>query len=276
MDEKYIAIIEEQKKQIDDLNRQLSKCEATRTHFISNIRNEIINPFASIHGLAKLIINDQNQDWKNVASIASMIHKESFMLDFQLANIFSAAEIESGLSPVNLYNSNISELFKTEIENFDLYAQKRNIKIDLTNKAEENFVVTDIAKIKLILVNLLMNAINFSNDNSEIIVDYKITEDVFSLSVKDFGIGLSIEDQEKIFNRFSKANNEINSINIGLGLGLSVIASHLELLEGAIEIDSELDKGSTFKVNIPIHSVESENLDMANSENEFFFDNELF
>lgn len=121
-----------------------------------------------------------------------------------------------------------------------------------------------------------MNAITFSDDGSLVVVDYKIEDYTIIFSVQDFGLGLSIEDREKIFNRFAKANNEINSINIGLGLGLSVIAGHLELLNGSIEIQSELNSGSKFTVKIPIQKVSESDLDTANSENEFFFDDEIF
>jgi len=277
MSDKNLQTIEAQKKIIADLNNKLVKCEEARSHFISNIRNEIINPFASIQGLAKLIITSNKVEWKKVISIASLIHKESFLLDFQLMNIFSAAELESGETKIDFYNANISDLFITEIDNYIVYSKKKKIEIELIhNNDTEKYAITDLNKLKVIFVNVLMNAINFSSENSKVIVNYSIDEESFSFSVQDFGVGMSVEDQKKFFNRFEKANNDINSLNIGLGLGLSVIAGYVELFEGKIKIDSEINKGTLFSITIPIPKLNKEDLDIANSENEFFFDDDVF
>jgi len=276
MSNKNIQIIESQKKVIADLNKKLVKCEEARSHFISNIRNEIINPFSSIQGLAKLIITSNKVEWKKVISVASLIHKESFLLDFQLMNIFSAAELECGETKIDNYNANVSDLFVTEIDNYIVYSKKKKIEIELINNNTEKYAITDLNKLKVIFVNVLMNAINFSSENSKIIVKYLINNESLNFSVQDFGVGMSVEDQKKFFNRFEKANNEINSLNVGLGLGLSVIAGYVELFNGNIEIDSQLGKGTIFTVTIPIPNLNKENLDIANSENEFFFDDGVF
>lgn len=277
MSEDNIKIIEDQKKQISDLNKKLRRCEGTRSHFISNIRNEIINPFASIHGLARLIVQAKKEEWKKVINIASMIYKESFMLDFQLVNIFSAAEIESGETSLNLYNSNLTELLDSELNNFQPYSAKRNVSLILNSTIEkDSFIITDITKVKVIFANLLMNAINFSNENSEILIVCNTDSENINFSVQDFGTGLSDVNREKIFNRFSKVNNEINSINIGLGLGLSVVAGYLDLFEGTFNIDSEIGVGTKITVNIPIPDIDKSKFDTAVSENEFYFDDEIF
>ena len=277
MSNNYKQIIENQKKEIEGLSKKLSKCEGTRSHFISNIRNEIINPFASIHGLARLIVQAKKEDWKKVISIASLIHKESFILDFQLVNIFSAAEFESGETEINFYNSNLTELFLNQISDYNIYAKKKNIVIEINKEIKEDtYAITDISKIKVIIINLLMNAVNFSHENSKVIVTCNTDDKNINFSVQDFGIGLTLENKEKIFNRFTKGNDEINSINIGLGLGLSVVAGYLELLDGNFTIDTKVGSGTKFTINIPIPDISKDDLDTAMSENEFYFDDEIF
>ncbi len=277
MSNKDKLIIDRQKITIADLNAKLVKCEEARSHFISNIRNEIINPFASIQGLGKIIVKSKKEEWEKVISIASMIHKEAFALDFQLMNVFSAAELESGETKIDYNNANISDLFVSEIDNYIVLLEKKNIQIDLfQNNDTEKYAITDLNKIKVVFVNVLMNAINYSSEGSRIIVNYSIDDDSFMFSVQDFGVGMSNEDQKRFFNRFEKANNEINSLNIGLGLGLSVIAGYVELFDGSIEIDSELEKGSLFTITIPIPNLNKDELDIVDSENEFFFDDNIF
>ncbi len=277
MAEELKKIIDEQKALIISLNEKLAICEGTKSHFISNIRNEIINPFASIHGLAKFIIQSKKEEWKKVISIASLIHKESFMLDFQLMNIFSAAELESGELGLNFYKSNLNELIISEINNYNTFAKKRKIQIILNLQFDSDMlVVTDLSKIKIIFVNLLMNAINFSKDESKINVECIVDSKNIHLSVTDYGEGLSEDSKQLIFERFSKANSEINSINSGLGIGLSVVAGYIELFNGELKLESEKNKGSKFMVNIPIPDIQTNGLDMAQSENEIFFEDELF
>lgn len=83
-------------EELKQVNKKLEESEALKSHFISNITNEIINPFTSILGLSKTILAVKKEDWKKVISMVSLIHTEAFNLDFQLKNIFVAAKIEAG------------------------------------------------------------------------------------------------------------------------------------------------------------------------------------
>src|SRR5207342_2983785 len=98
--------------------------------------------------------------------------------------------------------------------------------------------------LKNICINLLSNAIKFSAENSVIKVYAWLNKNLFTLSVKDTGIGISEEDKQHLFERFFRAKNAINIQ--GTGLGLHIIAKYVELMNGNIEIESELEKGTSF------------------------------
>jgi len=83
-------------KQLKEVNGRLEESESLKSHFISNITNEIINPFAAILGLSRNILDVKKEDWNKVISMVQMIHSEAFHLDFQLKNIFAAAKLEAG------------------------------------------------------------------------------------------------------------------------------------------------------------------------------------
>jgi signal transduction histidine kinase len=112
-----------------------------------------------------------------------------------------------------------------------------------------NDVLIDERLLKNICVNLLSNAIKFSPENSIIKIACIISENDFILSIKDNGIGISEEDKQHLFERFFRAKNAFNIQ--GTGLGLHIVGKYLELMNGTIEIESGLNKGSVFTIHIP-------------------------
>jgi signal transduction histidine kinase len=124
------------------------------------------------------------------------------------------------------------------------HEQKINFNYEGTND-----VVIDKHLLKNICMNLLSNAIKFSPENSVIKVSAYFQENSFSFSVQDSGIGISHEDRQHLFERFFRAKNAFNIQ--GTGLGLHIVLKYLELMNGRIEIESELDKGSMITIHIP-------------------------
>ncbi|WP_242493506.1 sensor histidine kinase, partial [Enterococcus faecium] len=94
------------------------------------------------------------------------------------------------------------------------------------------------------------NAVQYSKSDSEIIIRYQATDDL-SFSVQDFGIGIDIEDQERIFERFYRVDKARSRHSGGTGLGLAIVKDYVQLLNGTITVDSHLGTGSTFTVTIP-------------------------
>ena len=127
---------------------------------------------------------------------------------------------------------------------------KKDQKIVL-NTSVNTEPTTDKRLLKNVLLNLIGNAIKFSEEGASIIIDCLTNDGLINISVTDSGIGISKEDQEHLFERFFRAHNAANIQ--GTGLGLHIISKYLELLNGSIFIESELGKGSTFTIKIPIN-----------------------
>jgi signal transduction histidine kinase len=271
-------------KQLTDelktVNKKLEESEAMKSHFISHITNEIINPFTSILGLSKTILSVEKENWKKVISMVALIHSEAFNLDFQLRNIFVAAKIEAGEIYPEITNVQIESLIKSLIESFRLEAKKKNLHIDFhmgSNEVKEEMLQmkTDPEKIKLILGNLLSNAIKFSKEGGQIDISAWKVENYFYFKVQDFGSGISEENQKIIFDRFKRLDSGINSNNRGHGLGLSINKALIDMLEGTVEITSKPDEGASFLVKIP--EPEAGATGFSNDGNDFLFeDNEVF
>jgi histidine kinase len=264
--------------ELRDVNKKLEESESLKSHFISNITNEIMNPFTSILGLSRAILSVDKEAWKKVIQMVALIHSEAFSLDFQFRNIFFAAKIEAGEQTPEVLNVDILALIDGVLDNFRYELRKKHLQVNFKNESPCKDAClafkTDPLYVKLIVSNLLNNAINFSFENNEIDLILNITDGQMTLSVKDYGVGIAAERQKMIFDRFARGDNGINSVNRGHGLGLSVSKAILDLLEGTISVKSELGKGSLFTVRIPESELPIEGY--AAESNEIFFDEESF
>lgn len=262
------------------LNMKLEESEKLKSHFISNITNEIVNPFSSILGLSKSILSVDKENWKKVNSMVAMIHSEAFSLDFQLKNIFAAAKIEAGEIYPEIGPVNIDNLVRSVSDSFRLEALKKKLRIELVFGAEEERIHkfrTDPEKLKLILSNLINNAVKFSYEESIISVNIKLAGPNLIISVLNKGVEISEGYKQFIFDRFKRADSDITSVNRGHGLGLSIIRSLLDLLGGEISFKSDNVNGTQFIISIP-ESDEQDNTftTSLNGDELFFEDNQVF
>jgi signal transduction histidine kinase len=270
--------IDENKKLMEQLwqaNKKLEESERMKSNFLSNIRNEIINPFASILGLTRNILQTEKGDWDKVHSMAHLIHHEAFSLNFQLKNIFAAAELEAGESQPDYLKVDVLSLIASTVEAFKPFAEKKQIKIKCSESISKNeniYFITDPDKLQLVLSNLLDNAVKFSNATSEIHVSAKIEGTKLIIEIQDFGVGIDKKDLKEIFDRFKQLNSSVNNLNRGHGLGLSVSKALIGLIKGDIDIKTQKGHGSKFIVTLPEGSEESGGF--SSEGNEFLFGDE--
>ena len=274
---------DENKKMLDDerglieelntVNQKLLASEHLKSNFLSNIRNEINNPIASILELSKNI-KEGEMDVEAMKRFAALIFSETFDLDFQLRNIFLSAEIEAGESPLSVVSVNISSLISTVLDSFQSKIKKKGIELILTNLIEENTIFkTDTEKLHLILSNLLANAIQFNDFGGQIEILTKIENNQFYFSIKDNGIGIAEDELEKIYDRFHQIESGTTKTYGGHGLGLSITKALLEILEGNITVYSELGSGSNFVIEINELDFSEGDEDIYSSDgNDFLFD----
>ncbi len=270
--------MEQQKElmeQLESVNEKLLESEGLKSQFLSNIRNEINNPLTSISGLSGNLMKMADSD--QIKSLVGMIYSESINLQFQLQNIFMAAEIESGEVRPNVMKVDVPTLVEKVISSFQHLIDKKKLNIDFQNQltnAED--IVSDPEKITLITSNLLKNAIEFSNLNSVITIVVGGNKEELVIEVSDCGIGIGEENLDLIFDRFRQLDVGTTKKYGGHGLGLAVVKSLLELLGGEIKVQSTLNKGSTFSIHIP-QSEENIQEGLSTGGNEFLFEEtELF
>ena len=239
-------------RELESLNRKLQASEAMKGHFLSNIRNEINNPLTSISGLARHLMTGRCAP-EQIPEIAGMIYSEAFDLDFQLRNIFVAAELEAGETQPEFANVEIENLLKNTVELLARHLALKEINVieSVTSCTSPPLFVSDAKMLQVMLINLLMNAIEFSPAGGTVHVAMQISPTGVQISVTDNGSGIDPVDQKKIFDRFVQMECGTTRNHRGHGLGLSITRALVELLGGEVTVVSTRGVGARFTLEIP-------------------------
>jgi len=233
------------------MNEKLRQSEQIKSQFIANMRNEINNPLSAILGLAEEITHP-SLPMEQGRQLAQRIHAEASMLDFQLRNVFAAAELEAGEAAPAITWVDLGSVLCDAVDSLKHFADSKSVKITLPFLQSGDSIVfpTDGEKLRVIAVNLIDNAIEYSHTGGLVEVHAEIRDDTLILAVKDEGIGLSDENRSHIFERFHQLDSGTMRQHHGQGLGLSVVKALVEFLDGWIKVESALGQGSCFTVGL--------------------------
>ena len=222
-----------------------------KSRFVSMASHEFRTPLSTILSSVSLIgrytETDQqaNRD-KHINKVKSSVtHLTGILNDFLSMN-----KLEEGKITSNIESFDVIELSKEVVEELKTIL-KINQQIISDCDFSENLVTSDRKILKNILINLISNAIKYSDENGIINYCMKANKTYIEFSVSDNGIGIPDEDQKHLFDRFFRASNVINIE--GTGLGLNIVKKYVEILNGEISFTSKLYDGTTFNVKIPNH-----------------------
>jgi signal transduction histidine kinase len=276
--EKNQSVMEEQKSlllQLRMVNEKLIISESLKSNFLSNIRNEINNPIASVLELSRNISKGQ-LDQESMQKFGALVYGEAFNLDFQLRNIFLSAEIEAGEAVLSVTSINILSLINNVIDSFQHQFDKKGIELAKNfNFDPENNFHSDAEKLHLILSNLLSNAVQYTNSKGTVEIQGKIINKQLTISIADNGIGINNDHKNKIFDRFRQLDEGSTKTYGGHGLGLSITKALLEIVNGTVTLESQEGEGSTFTIAIPESEILSKNNNVVSLDgNDFLFNND--
>ncbi len=246
----------------EDLIKAKEKAEEAnrlKSEFLKNMSHEIRTPMNGILGFSEMLDKEDITHEKR-KYYARIVQNSSHQLLRIIDDILEISTLETkqekSIEEQFCLNDLIMELFSI----FNLKAKQRNIPIYVKKEFSDNqsYIVSDRSKLNKILSNLLENALKFTDEGS-IEIGYSLKEKNLVLYVKDTGIGISPQNREIIFERFSQEDKEISRTHGGLGLGLSISKENAKLLGGDITLESEKGKGSIFYVTIPFKKVQKLN-----------------
>lgn len=257
-----------------EMNEKLERSESLKSNFLSNIRNEINNPLNAIIGLAgQLAVIGSGND--QITALSALIGAEATTLDFQLRNIFMAAELEAGEVSPRCFKADVCTALKDLLDSFQHSAAKKSVSIELQPSLarDGSEIAIDLEKLQIIISNLLANAIEYSSAGGKVIVTYSVGDDAsLQISVQDYGIGIAPEDQQRIFDRFVQLESGTTRSHLGHGLGLSITKALVDLLQGSIRVSSAAGQGTVFTVSIPPCTILENEDSFLEAGNLFIFD----
>ena len=228
-----------------------------KTSFLNNLSHDIRTPMNVILGYAQLMENELNgKDIPEALEHLEKLQQSGNLLLSIINNVLDMARIESGKMELDENYCRIEDVWKSLFAVFDEKARKKNISLHYTMNVEHEHVLTDVTKVKEILVNILSNAIKYTPAGGSVMVhvdELPCDESgymIVRIRISDTGIGMSRDYLTKIFEAFTREKNTTKSKIAGTGLGMSIVKNYVDLLGGTIDVESELGKGSTFTVTL--------------------------
>jgi signal transduction histidine kinase len=239
-------VIEEraERKKLNELNR-------LKTEFVSSVSHELRTPMSSIRGLAEVLQAGKIKDKAKQDELISLVADESSRLSRFLHNILDFGKIEQQTKTYNFQKVEIQSVVKETVKLF-LYRSESSEFVLKTNLPENPlFLEIDRDAVKQALTNLIDNAIKYSSDKKDIVIQALEREKHAELQVKDQGLGIPPEEKEKIFDGFYRHAEASHHNPKGVGLGLKIVKHIMEAHKGEIKVESQPNKGSTFILIFP-------------------------
>ena len=252
----------------DDKRIALQANEA-KSLFLANMSHEIRTPLNGIVGFTEILRSTELTDEQT--EFLSIIDKSSENLLSIINNILDLSKIESNKIEIENIVFDAEEEFESAVETYSVAATEKNIDLNFyMDPTISSKLKGDPTKIKEIVINLLSNAVKFTSYGGEINLEIvKVSSDdnssMIKFSVKDNGIGMTKDQQSRIFDAFSQADVSVTRKYGGTGLGLTISSQFVELMGGLLELESAKDQGTTFFFTIPLEEVISTDVNYSHA-----------
>lgn len=234
--------------------RELERINLHKTDFMSNLSHELRTPLNAIISLSQLMLHDTQ-------NAISQTHKTYLQhLDFSgkrlldlVNSVLDLNKIEAGQLELHPSNVNILEFFNSMQGMLNSIAEKKQVQIDWSISTDNiEYMYVDEARLSQIALNILSNAIKFSEPGKKVLVSAVKSDHLFTLAVQDSGRGISEKDIARLFKKFQQVGSPVGQE--GSGLGLVITKSLVELMGGKIKLNSVLGQGTLFKIDIPMEN----------------------
>lgn len=231
---------------------EISTVEQMQMDFLTNASHELKTPVTAINGFAETLLAGAKNDPATLDQFLNIIQQESQQLSELVQDILSLSRIESqSVTQHDLTSVNLADLVDDQLAVLQQLAGVKQVTLHNEVPADSQ-VTTDQKKMVEVLKNLLSNAIKYNQDAGQVVVTFEQSATSWQLHVKDSGIGISQEDQSRIFQRFYRADDSrTKQVVSGTGLGLAIVAELVAAMNGQISVKSQRGVGSTFTIEMP-------------------------
>ncbi|MGE5352539.1 MAG: PAS domain S-box protein [Acidobacteriota bacterium] len=243
--------LEHNAREMNELNEKLRELNASKDKFFSIVAHDLRSPFSALLGFSEFMYNHiEELTADEIKDFSFRIYKSLNTLLKLIENLLQWARIHTGKIEFAPGQFNLNELIDEILNIYNMNAVRKNIKI-LCSLNQAYHVFADKDMIDSVLRNLLSNAIKFTASGGEIRISVKKASPYVEVSVSDTGIGIEKEDIERMFRIDETMTREGTENEKGTGLGLVLCREFVEMNGGAISVESEIGKGSTFRFTVP-------------------------
>lgn len=230
---------------------QVRRLETVRTEFVANASHELRTPVTAIKGFAETLLDGALKQPELAEKFITIIANESNRLETIISDILELSRVEKKSEPMVVKPFEVVETVNNLIQFFYKQADRKHISISVD--AERPVMMkADQHRIEQIFTNLIDNAINYSDVDSEVKINIEQVNNSVHFSVSDKGIGIPKADQERIFERFYRVDKGRSRNSGGTGLGLSIVRNLIMNMNGTIHVESEVGIGTTFHIKLPL------------------------
>ncbi|WP_456278860.1 sensor histidine kinase [Bacillus sp. AK128] len=240
-------------KLADSLNsmaHSLQQVEVQRNEFLQNVSHELRTPLSYIKGYTEAIL-EKVVEKKDVDKYLLIIQKETERLRRLVHELLDLAQLEGNSYPMKMSPIAFAQLIADVVDRFELEAKQKQLHFNL-NLDEGVIIEGDSDRLEQVISNLIDNAIRYSPNNSQIQVSLTIRTNESELMIKDFGSGISSEHVPRLFERFYRVEKARSRNEGGAGLGLAIVQNIIKKHRGNIVVESEVEKGTTFRISLPL------------------------
>jgi signal transduction histidine kinase len=229
-----------------------SEISRMKSEFVSNVSHELKTPLALIRMFGETLDSGIVAEEKDKQKFYGIIRKESERLTHLINNVLDFSRIDAGVKEYNFREADLVEVVRSSLEAYKFQINDSGFKIESEFPYEPVILRIDKDAISQVLLNLLNNAVKYSDEEKYILV--KVHKDQASalISVTDHGVGISKDQLKKIFDKFYRVSADRTKETRGSGLGLTLAKHIVEAHGGIIEVESEIGKGSKFTIRIPM------------------------
>jgi two-component system phosphate regulon sensor histidine kinase PhoR len=228
----------------------LRRLERVRRDFAANVSHELKTPLTSIHGYVETLLNGALNDENNNVRFLKKIDKNVLRLTHLVSDLLSLARIESQENKPLLVPLRLDFVLAEVVQSMEEEIRAKELRFTLTKPAQPVFVRGDHEALIQVVGNLLDNAVKYTPQGGRVELRVEFAGDSVTIAVADNGIGIPSTDLTRVFERFYRVDKARSRDVGGTGLGLSIVKHLVSALEGEIEVQSELGRGSTFRVRL--------------------------
>jgi signal transduction histidine kinase/ligand-binding sensor domain-containing protein len=245
--------IEEQSEELLSQRDELQELNNVKDKLFSIVAHDLKNPFNIIRGMAELLhFRHEKYDKEKLKKVIDSIYSASNQMNTLLMNLLTWSRSQRGVINVNKKKNDVIQIIRMNMDLVHSQAEAKNIKMAYTGELQEAAALCDDEILNTVIRNLCTNAIKFTPDGGNITLSCKQEKEMYVVSVSDTGVGISKENQSRLFNPVQQVTTYGTGNEKGTGLGLQICKDFIEQHGGSIWFESEENVGTTFHFSLPI------------------------